>query len=113
MATPALAPSAMATATSKTSRDASPATKTPETELSSVTGSVTMPPLSSRLQPKDAQVRELLCGLFKPTRPLLPPLRGPKRPDNSIRGSTKRANISLPRSMIYVQGRSQTLKSIP
>jgi 4'-phosphopantetheinyl transferase EntD len=51
IATAALAPSPMATDTSRTSRDTSPATYTPGTLVSSVAGSVTTPPFSSRLQP--------------------------------------------------------------
>ena len=52
IATAACAPSAMATATRRTSRDTSPATYTPGTLVSSVSGSMTTPPFSSRLQPR-------------------------------------------------------------
>src|SRR6185369_12010796 len=50
--TAACAPSPIATATRRTSRDTSPATYTPGTLLSSVSGSITTPPLSVRLQPR-------------------------------------------------------------
>src|SRR6478752_9493775 len=52
IATAACAPSPMATATRRTSRETSPATYIPGTLLSSVSGSITTPPLSFRLQPR-------------------------------------------------------------
>lgn len=52
IARPASAPSAIATATRRTSRETSPATYTPGTLLSSVSGSITMPPFAPRLQPR-------------------------------------------------------------
>src|ERR1700709_1564483 len=58
IATAASAPSAIATATSRTSRDKSPATYTPGTLVSSVCGSVTTPPFGPRSQPRISERSE-------------------------------------------------------